>query len=125
MSFFLRSIAGSLIIGMLIIFIISRFITFESETWTALGGGLILALFYVFTGFITFFRAMRLNQKVFNIVFISSIFVRLFLMAASLILVLKFCDINKALLLIALFSWYFIFQIWEVVSLNRMTAKKA
>jgi hypothetical protein len=124
MKFFLRSITYSLAIGMLIIFLISRFITFESETWVALGVGLILALIYVFTGFVTFSRAIRLKQKIFNIVFLSSIFVRLLLMAVILILLLKFCEINKALLLIALFCWYFIFQIWEVVSLNRMTVKK-
>ena len=80
--------------------------------------------FFVITGFIAFFRAFHLKQKLFSIVFVSSIFIRLFLMTLSLILLIKFSQVHKPVLLISLFGWYFIFQIWELISFNRLAVKE-
>jgi hypothetical protein len=125
MKYFLKTVCASLLIGFSILFFVSRFIEFSYEIWFAVGVGSGLAFFFVITGFIAFFRAFHLKQKLFSIVFVSSIFIRLCLMTLSLILLIKFSQVHKPVLLISLFGWYFIFQIWELISFNRLTVKEA
>jgi hypothetical protein len=96
----------------------------SKQDWISIGSGLLLALTYVLAGFFVFYRALNLKQKEFNIIFLSSIFIRLIMFAIILIVVFKFTDIDKQIFLISLFVWYFIFQLWEVISFNRAALKE-
>jgi hypothetical protein len=124
MRFFLISISTSLLIGVLILLIISFVFELSKQDWISIGSGLLLALTYVLAGFFVFYRALNLKQKEFNIIFLSSIFIRLIMFAIILIVVFKFTDIDKQIFLISLFVWYFIFQLWEVISFNRAALKE-
>lgn len=124
MRFFLISISTSLLIGVLILLIISFVFELSKQDWISIGSGLLLALTYVLAGFFVFYRALNLKQKEFNIIFLSSIFIRLIIFAIILIVVFKFTDIDKQIFLISLFVWYFIFQLWEVISFNRAALKE-
>lgn len=124
MRFFLISISTSLLIGVLILLIISFVNELSKQDWIAIGSGLFLALTYVLAGFFVFYRALNLKQKEFNIIFLSSIFIRLLMLTIILIVVFKFSDIDKKIFLISLFVWYFIFQLWEVISFNRSALKE-
>lgn len=124
MRFFLISISTSLLIGVLILLIISFVFELSKQDWIAIGSGLFLALTYVLAGFFVFYRALNLKQKEFNIIFLSSIFIRLLMLTIILIVVFKFSDIDKKIFLISLFVWYFIFQLWEVISFNRSALKE-
>lgn len=124
MRFFLISISTSLLIGVLILLIISFVFELSKQDWISIGSGLLLALTYVLAGFFVFYRALNLKQKEFNIIFLSSIFIRLLMLAIILIVVFKFSDIDKKIFLISLFVWYFIFQLWEVISFNRAALKE-
>jgi hypothetical protein len=124
MRFFLISISTSLLIGVLILLIISFVFELSKQDWISIGSGLLLALTYVLAGFFVFYRALNLKQKEFNIIFLSSIFIRLLMLAIILIVVFKFSDIDKKIFLISLFVWYFIFQLWEVISFNKAALKE-
>jgi hypothetical protein len=124
MRFFLVSISMSLLIGILILLIISFAFELSKQDWISIGSGLLLALTYVLAGFFVFYRALNLKQKEFNIIFLSSIFIRLLMLTIILIIVFKFSDIDKKIFLISLFVWYFIFQLWEVISFNRAALKE-
>jgi hypothetical protein len=124
MRFFLISISTSLLIGVLILLIISFVFELSKQDWISIGSGLLLALTYVLAGFFVFYRALNLKQKEFNIIFLSSIFIRLIMFTIILIVVFKFTDIDKQIFLISLFVWYFIFQLWEVISFNRAALKE-
>jgi hypothetical protein len=123
MRFFLVSVSTSLLIGILILLVVWFVFDLSSRELVSIGSGLLLALIYVVVGFFVFYRALNLKQKEFNIVFVSSIFIRLLLLTIILIVVFKFSDINKKIFLISLFVWYFIFQLWEVISFNKVALK--
>lgn len=123
MRFFLVSVSASLLLGILILLVVWFVFDLNSRELVSIGSGLILALIYVFIGFCVFYWALNLKQKAFNIVFVSSIFIRLLLLTIILIMVFKFSDIDKKIFLISLFVWYFIFQIWEVISFNKVALK--
>ena len=123
MRFFLVSVSISLLLGILILLVVGNLFDLSSRELVSIGSGLMLALCYVLIGFCVFYWALNLKQKEFNIVFISSIFVRLLLLIIILIVVFKFSDINKKIFLISLFVWYFIFQIWEVISFNKLAIR--
>lgn len=122
-SFVLR-IALSLILGFFLIIIISKFINLSSDVWSALITGTACAVIYVMSSFFSFYYASTLNQTSFTRVFVFSITGRILLLLCIITLIVKFTNLNALIFLISFFIWYFIFQIWEVISLKKISMKK-
>jgi len=122
-SFFFRIIL-SIIIGFFLIIIISKFINLSGELWHAFISGIICALFYVGSGFFSYYYASRREQRTFTRIFLFSIAVRFALIIGIILLVIKFSNINAEVFIISFFIWYFIFQIFEIISLNTILTRK-
>ena len=122
-SFFVR-ILISLLLGFVFIFFISKFVDLPKDVWGALSLGTVCALVHVISGFFTYFYAAKMNQNAFNKIFVASIAGRFLFLICLIALILKFSDVNMEVFLISFFIWYFVFQIWEVISLNKLLIKR-
>ncbi len=122
-SFFKR-IAVSIVFGFIFIVIISKFIDLADNVWRALAAGTGCALIYVLSGYFSFYFAFSRNQQFFIRVFIFSLAARFVVLLSTIVVVLKYTNVQRAYFLVSLFIWYFIFQIWEVLSLNNLSRKK-
>jgi len=122
-SFFQR-ITVSIVLGFIFIIIISKFVNLANNVWTALAAGTGCALVYVLSGYFSYYFAFNKNQRLFIRVFIFSLAARFVILLSLIVVVLKFTNVQKEYFLISLFIWYFIFQIWEVISLNNLSRKK-
>lgn len=123
-SFFYRIILSVIIIFFLII-IISKFIDLSSSVWSAIVTGLLCALFYVVSGYFSYYYASKHKQRSFTKIFLISIAGRFLLVIGIITLVIKFSNINTEVFIVSFFSWYFIFQILEVISLNQLLIRKS
>jgi hypothetical protein len=123
MNFFLKAVMVSLLAGIILLAAAGLIFEFAGETWIATGVGTVFALVYVVAGFFSFYLAFRYRPKMFNRIVITSIAVRMILMVIAIVLVMKFTALDMVAFLVALFVWYFIFQIWEVLSFNKLIAK--
>lgn len=123
MNFFLRAVVYSLLAGIFLMAGVGLIFEFAGDAWTAIGVGTVFALVYVVAGFFSFYLAFRYKPKMFNRIVISSIAVRMVMMVIAIVLVMKFTALDMVAFLVALFVWYFVFQIWEVVSFNKLIAK--
>jgi hypothetical protein len=122
-SFFLRIII-SLIIGFFFILIIYKFVNYSKEFLSAVIAGNLCALFYVVSGFFSYYYASHLKQRSFTRIFLISVTGRFLLVIILITLILKFTHINKEIYIISFFIWYFVFQILEVLSLNQIITRK-
>ena len=122
-SFFKR-IAASILFGFIFIIIISKFINLADNAWRGLAAGTGCALIYVLSGYFSFFFAFSRDQQFFVRVFIFSLAARFVVLLGVIVVVLKFSNVQQEYFIISLFIWYFIFQIWEVLSLNKLSRKK-
>ena len=86
--------------------------------------GLLLAITFVSAGYVSFYYALKFQQKLFNKIVGISIFGRLVVISLVIIVILKVTVIDAVSFLIGLFSNYFVFQIWEVISLNKLAVRK-
>ena len=121
---FVLRIAISLILGFIFVFFISKFTGLSAAEWEGITAGAILALFYVGSGFVFFALARRMSQKDFNRVFVMSLAGRFLLVFAGIALVYKWNLVSVEIFIISFFVWYFVFQIFEVLSLNQLFRKK-
>ena len=124
MKSFAFRIVISLILGFFFIIIISKFINLSSDVWRALIAGTVCAVIYIMSSFFSFYYAYTLPQTSFNRVFVFSITGRILLLLCIITLIVKFTNLNTLVFLISFFIWYFIFQIWEVISLKKLSTKK-
>jgi len=122
-SFFFR-IVISIIIGFFLIIIISKFINLSSDLWSAFSSGILCALFYVVSGFFSYYYASKLKQRSFTRIFLFSIAARFALVIGIIMLVIKFSNINGEVFIISFFVWYFVFQTFEIISLNQILTRK-
>jgi len=122
-SFFKR-ISVSILFGFIFIIIISNFIDLDDNAWSGSAAGTGCALIYVLSGYFSFYFAFTRNQQFFIRVFIFSLAARFVVLLGVIVLVIKFTSVNQEYFIISLFIWYFIFQIWEVLSLNKLSRKK-
>lgn len=123
-SFFLRIIL-SVIIGFFLTIIISKFIDLSSDMWKAIVSGLFCALFYVASGFFSYYYASKQKQRSFTRIFLISIAGRFLFVIGIISLVIKFSNINTEIFIVSFFVWYFVFQILEVISLNQLLIRKS
>jgi hypothetical protein len=89
----------------------------------SIGLGWFIAFLYIITGFVLFFIALKFKNKSFGKMVTFAVFGRLIFAIVGITLVVKFLDIHNAIFIITLFSFYFIFQIVEVVGLNKISIK--
>jgi hypothetical protein len=87
--------------------------------------GMLVALCFVASGFISFTMALKYRQKEFNKIVGISILGRLLLMTLVLVSIFKFSDLDQIPFLVGMFSSYFLFQIWELISFNKLTLERA
>jgi hypothetical protein len=113
-----------LLLGFFFILIISKFTHLTNHVWRALGLGLACALFYVLSGFFTLYHAANHKQVTFNRIFTVSLGARYLLILGMISLIIKTIDINQEIFIISLIIWYFVFQILEIISLNKLFIRK-
>ena len=122
-SFFVR-ILISVLIGFVFMFFMSKFINLPGDAWSALSLSLVCALIHVISGFFTYYFSAKMSQNAFNKIFIVGIVGRFLFIVSVIALILKFADVNMEIFLVSFFIWYFIFQSWEVISLNKLLMKR-
>lgn len=125
MKMFLNKVLG---ISVAVLFVILfSFYLFELSNLFLLSIclGLGLSLLYVISGFILSYFAINFTQQSFGRIMVISIFGRLALITIAIVTLIKFVTIDKTIFLIALFGFYLIFQIIEVVNLNKISLKGA
>lgn len=125
MKFFLTGVGTLFTSIILLVIILAGFSVFSTESSQSALFGVILSLLFVCGGFFSFLFALKFRQKAFNKFVGISILGRLLLMTIILLMILQFLKIDRAAFLIAMFISYFLFQIWEVISFNRIAIKKA
>ena len=121
MKFFIYSIT----ITSLIFFILLVYLDLTEHILFSIGLGWVLALFYILTGFMLFNKALEFKNKTFGKMITISVFGRLVFMVIGITATVKFLEVNITAFIITLFSFYFIFQIMEVVGLNKISIKGA
>jgi hypothetical protein len=124
LKFFLQGMGLLFMLGLLIIWCLHIWIGIAPAAVIALLTGIILAWLFVGSGFVSFYRSRLKPERSFSRIFLYTIFGRLTAMMVILVLLFKFTVINHLPLLISLLICYFIFQIWEVVSFNRLQIGK-
>lgn len=124
MKFFISgilTILASLCVVIILFLVIN---IFSAEVFRSAILGILAALLFVSSGFIAFKFALKFQQKEFNKIIGISILSRLVLMTIVIVSIFNFSDLDKMPFLIGMFVSYFLFQIWEVVSFNKLTTGK-
>ena len=121
---FLVRIVFSLLAGCFLLILISNFVKFADNTWCAISAGTLLALTYVGSGFLAIYLALNRFERLFIRFFVSSLAARFVLVMVVIILIIRFTGLEETSFLIAFFIWYFVFQMWEILSLNSMMKRK-
>jgi hypothetical protein len=122
-SFFLRIII-SLIIGFFFILIIYKFVNYSDNFLHAVITGNLCALFYVVSGFFSYYYASKFKQHAFTRLFLFSVIGRFLIVLCVMALIVKFTTIDTEIFIVSFFIWYFIFQILEVLSLKQILTRK-
>ena len=91
----------------------------------SIGLGWLIAFFYIVTGFILFLKALKIKNNSFGKMVTFSVFGRLIFAITAIALSVKFLDIHTMAFIVALFLFYFIFQIMEVIGLKKISIKGA
>jgi hypothetical protein len=113
-----------LLSGLLLSWIVCSCLNNATGALTAASGGCVLSWFFVGSGFVGFYKARAKPETAFQRIFLSSIFIRLAIMVVIIVFILKYTVFGPLPFFISLFCCYFIFQIWEVVCLNRLVIGK-
>jgi len=122
-SFFFQIIL-SVIIGFFLIVIISKFVNYPIGMWSALISGILCALIYVVSGFLSYYYGFKLKQRSFTRIFLFSITGRFLLVISIIVLIIKYSNINNEVFIVSFLIGYFVFQILEIICLNRVLLGK-
>lgn len=87
--------------------------------------GWCISFIYIVSGFILFKKAVKLKNRSFGKMVTFSVFGRLVFAVAAIVFSVKYFELNSTVFLMALIINYFIFQIIEVVGLNKISIKGA
>ena len=124
MRFFLYGLLIIMILLVLVAGFLSVFSIISHDAFTAAISGVLLSMVFVTAGYFSFIFALKYQQKKFNKIIGISILGRLLLMTLSLVSIFVFLNINRAAFLIGMFVSYFVMQILEVVSINKIRIGK-
>jgi len=91
----------------------------------SIGLGWLIAFFYIVSGFILFLKALKIKNNSFGKMVTLSVFGRLIFVVAGIAISVKFLDIHNTAFIATLFLFYFVFQILEVIGLNKISIKGA
>jgi hypothetical protein len=122
MKYFWQGIAVILLSSLLICWIVCYSSDSKPAIFLAAVTGSILASVFVGSGFISFYLARTRKESSFHKIFAAGILGRLTVMIVVLALIFKYLDIAYLPFLISLMCCYFAYQIWEIISLNRLAA---
>lgn len=125
MKFFLTGMGLLLGWGLLIIGGLHIWIGLSPTVILAVLVGIILAWLFVSSGFVGFYRSLYKPARTFGKIFLFSFFSRLAALTVILVLLIKFTAINLLPLFLSLLTGFFVFQIWEVISFNRLEIGKS
>lgn len=125
MRFFLYGLSIIMMSLVLVVGILSAFSIIPQDAFAAAIFGVLLSMVFVTAGFLSFIYALKFQQKKFNKIVGISILGRLILMTLSIVSIFIFLNMNKAAFLIGMFISYFVMQILEVVSINKIRIGKA
>jgi hypothetical protein len=120
MKLFFASIIGVMLLLMLSFSLGSIPHAFIDDKWVAIALGIGCALIYVVTGYISFTVALKKDSNVFTKIVVISIISRLLFILLAITLVFKFSSIDKISFILSIFICYFLFQIVEIVTFNRI-----
>ena len=123
MKFFIKNISLITVSWILIVFSLFKIEVFSKDIYIGISLGFLFALFFVLSGFLLYNFALKRANKIFLRTIVSSIFCRLLCISGLLFLVIKYMNIDLRLFFLSLFIWYFIFQILEIVSFNKLKVK--
>jgi hypothetical protein len=104
-------------------YLLLLFMDLTNSYMLSIGLGWFIAFLYIVTGFILFFIALKFKNKSFAKMVTFAVFGRLIFAVVGITFVIKFLNIHNTIFIITLFSFYFIFQIMEVVGLNKISIK--
>jgi hypothetical protein len=122
-KFFIKNMFIIILCGIIILFLMFKLSFFSINLTREIILGFLLAFSFVFSGFLLFYFALKKEHKIFIRTIILSIFCRLVFILILLWLIIKFINIDLTIFLLSLFIWYFIFQILEIISFNRLVIK--
>jgi len=125
MRFFLYGLLIIMLSLVLVVGILSAFSIIPQDAFAASIIGVLLSMVFVTAGLLSFIYALKFQQKKFNKIIGISILGRLMLMTLSIVSIFVFLNINRAAFLIGMFVSYFVMQILEVVSINKIRIGKA
>lgn len=125
MRFFLYGLLIIILSLVLVVGILSAFSIIPQDAFAASIIGVLLSMVFVTAGFLSFIYALKFQQKKFNKIVGISILGRMILMTFSIVSIFIFLNINRAAFLIGMFVSYFVMQILEVVSINKIRIGKA
>jgi hypothetical protein len=121
LKFFIRGIA---IITIIFIFSILLIGLSGSDLLSALLGWSI-SFFYIITGFVLFKKALKIKNKSFGKMVTLSVFGRLIFALVVIYFSVRFFELNSMAFIVTLISFYFVFQIIEIISLNKISLEGA
>ena len=124
MKYFFGGSGIILALLVLIIIAVSRIAAVQEGFFLTALAGILLSLFFVAGGFVFYVYALKFKQKAFNKVVGISILGRLFFMAILIVSVLLIFKPDQVVFLVSMFISYFLFQIWEVLSFNKIAVNK-
>ena len=124
MKFLFGPTMGLTLIGTTVLIIVFMYSEINFMTWTAIALGFSFALIYVLTGFISFSIALKKENKSFAKIISISVIARLITLLAAIALLFKFFQIDRTVFIISVLIFYFIFQIIEIVSFNKVEFEK-
>jgi hypothetical protein len=124
LKYFLWHTLLSIIAGAALLIIAQKFRPVDEKTVEGIVIGFLIAAVFVCAGFFSFYLGMKSGERTFNLIFFGSISVRLFLAAATLIILIRFTRIDTQAMLISMFSWYLVLQIGEVIGFHRISLRK-
>jgi hypothetical protein len=84
-----------------------------------------ISFLYILTGFILFKKALKFKNKSFGKMVTLSVFGRLIFALIAVYLSVRFFELNSMAFIVTLISFYFVFQIIEIVGLNKISLQGA
>ena len=120
MKYYIKTTTCVLAMGIAVLVLSAYVMT----SWLDMVMATAFALFYTFTGFISFSSALKLKGGTFYMIIFSSMILRMAIMSLVVVIWLRYQSRDEKAFLIALILWYMIFLIPEIVSLNRMRVKE-
>ena len=120
MKFFIKNITILILIGLLFHIMIIVFAYLPDDIINGITLGFVSSFIFVFSGFMLFYYALKKRGKIFIRTIIASIMGRLLFLILILFFIIQSMHVNTKIFFLSLFGWYFIFQILEIISFNRL-----